>query len=385
MYKNTYRRINFCYTSNRSKRMVKEVLETLNQNENFLNLLVVFLGGIFFLDITDKVELPQYFRVIGIVALVFSIILTFYELLNKRKKNLKRQYAYIITYFFLIIFLFPMFVHSNIDSVSFILSLTIIIFSIRYILYNFYLWAWRKQKGKAVEKKWNASFASYIITYMVFSFLLLPFGTLSYRIFIMFLVYAIYDFMKIKYLPSINTKENINENSTTVFSSISDVDSLGWIIVLFLFTLYNFNIFNIEKQTLYYFYSTISQIFSALLGIVVMFGILILQEERKQDERSIKIIFLKRGLLGFSLLYVFVIMLSLSGVLVVNDTLQEITINSLHNYDTIDMQSIIGLTIFELSLLMAPVSLLYLYALVTEFLKLDHTEDDEYQKSLSDY
>lgn len=219
----------------------------------------------------------------------------------------------------------------------------------------------------------------------MFSFLLLPIGTLSYRIFIMFLVYAIYDFMKIKYLPSIDTKKHVNEDSTTVFSSISYVDSFGWIIVLFLFILYNFNIFNIEKQTLYYFYSTTSQVFSALLGIVVMFGILILQEERKQDEKSIKIIFLKRGLLGFSLLYVFVIMLSLSGVLIVNNTLQEITLKSLQNYESIDIQNIIGLTIFELSFLMAPVSLLYLYALVTEFLKLDHTEDDEYQKSLSDY
>lgn len=328
---------------------------------------------------------PQLLHVIGTVFLVFSVVIMCYELLKKKWNNLKTKYAYIALHFFLIVFLLPAVAHSNINSVAFTLSLIIIIFAIRYILYNIYLWYLGKPKGESVKNKWLASFASYILIYVVFSSLILPIGILSFKILIMFCVYAIYDLMKIKYLPSTYTKNHMSENSTKIFNSFNEIDSFVWIIVLLLFMLYNYNIFNVEKQTLYYFYSTISQIFSALLGIVVMFGILILQEERKTGEKSIKIIFLKNGLIGFSLLYVFVIILSITGILVVNNVFQENVVEALSTYSPIAIQYFINMTLFETIFLMTPVALFYLYALVKEFLKLDEIEDSEYQKSMSDY
>ena len=113
--------------------------------------------------------------------------------------------------------------------------------------------------------------------------------------------------------------------------------------------------------------------------------IAILQEERKTGEKSIKIIFLKNGLIGFSLLYVFVIILSITGILVVNNVFQENVVEALSTYSPIAIQYFINITLFETIFLMTPVALFYLYALVKEFLKLDEIEDSEYQKSMSDY
>jgi len=203
----------------------------------------------------------------------------------------------------------------------------------------------------------------------------------------MFLIYTIYDYIKMKYLPTVYKKsktENPN-NITKYFSSVYDIDLYAWVIVLALYMLYTYGAFSVEKQTMYYFYSTIAQVFSALLGIIIMFGILILQREKETSEKLNRIIFLKKGLLGFSLLYVFVIMLSILGILVVNDIVQGDSLNLFLAYESEDIRNFLDMSIFEMCFLMSPVALLYLYALVTEFLKLDQNEDDEFQKMLSDF
>lgn len=360
--------------------MLEKIRKTVEENSDSLDLLSLLFAGFFFFNVNT---FPDFTRVIGIIVLVFCFIQISYKLLKRRWEKLEVKYSYIATSFFLIVSLIPTLLRSNINSASFSLSFIMIIFAIRYILYNFYLWSWRKQEGEPNKKRWNASFVSYMLIYFVFGFFLLPIGVLSYKIGLLFLVYAIYDFTKIKYLSTVEEK-NKKPTSVNAFSAILDVDYIAWIIVLSLFMLYNFNIFNLDKQTLYYFYSSTAQVFSALLGIVVMFGILILQDKREVSKASEKI-FLKKGLIGFSFLYIIVIMLSLSGVLITNDIFQENDMQTFNNYDPVNIQNIIDMGVYEMTFLMIPVSLLYLFALVTEFLKLDSAEETEYQKTFSDY
>jgi|GEM_PF-6702978 len=357
--------------------MLENLREIIEKNNYLITLAMMPIAAFFFL----KVEvLPDFSQVIGKIILIFCFVQIPYELLKKKWKKLKLTDAHIAMSLLLIFTLLPPVLYSNKVSTSFTLSVILIMFAFRYLLYNFYLLSWRKQKQEEIKKIENASFASYMIIYFIFSSLIIPIGLLSYKIAIVFLVYAIYDFIKIKYLPSIYTEKNTSEKSKNAFSAISDVDSIAWLIVLFLFMLYSSNIFNFDRQTLYYFYSSTAQVFSALLGIVVMFGILIIQDKRK----SSKIDFLKSGLIGFSLLYIVVIILSLTGILVVNDIFQESDVETFNDHNPINIQNMIDMGIYEMTFLMIPVSLLYLYALVTDFLKSEFGEKTE-QTALADY
>lgn len=247
---------------------------------------------------------------------------------------------------------------------------------------------WRVKNDSWLDKKRKASLFSF---YFV-AFLILLSTTIikvqGYTILLMFLVYEIYNQIKIRYLPSIYQKnDNTNLEQMKPFYLIRNVDLYACILVLILYMLYNFDTFNVEKQTMYYFYSSIAQVFSALLGIVIMFGILILQTEKKSDTNSEHSIFLKNGLVGFSFLYILVIILSMLGILVVNDIIQENAISLIlgTSYSAIGIQNFFNMTVFEICFLMAPVALIYLYVLVTEFLKLDSDENDKFQKMMSDF
>lgn len=346
----------------------------LEENAELVYSLIQFFICSTLLYFEEIWNIPELMIVIIRTSLVFSLVLIAREILRLVEIYVERKHAYIIICIFLILSNSS---ESNINYAPSTLSLIITLFAIRYLLYNFYIWSWRKQKGKPLEKKWNASFQTYIIIF----FLLLPFGQHGFRIILMFLVYAIYDFMKIKYLTVSKKTEQITNNELKVYSEILKVDFIAWIIVLSLFMLYNNQVLGAGSQTLYYFYSTIAQVFSALLGIVIMFGILILQD----GDKTTKNIFLKRGLHGFSFIYIFILILSMSGILVTNDLIQENTFDTLESLTSTQIRNIVNMGIFETTFLMTPVALLYLYGLVIEFLKLDKDENDEYQKTLSDY
>lgn len=201
----------------------------------------------------------------------------------------------------------------------------------------------------------------------------------------MILVYGFYDLVKIKYLFLLPRYSGKNRNfHISLFDEIKNIDIYAWLIVLIMFLLYNYGIFNVsDSQTLYYFHSAVSQIFAAILGIVSMFGILILQ--RNENRNKIKNNILKKGIEGFLIIYLSVIILSTTGILVSRDLTFEsispinwsLSINSITNS--------ISSIIFELSFLMTPIALLYLYAMVVNFLKLDDTKENVTQTNLDDY
>lgn len=362
------------------KSFLEQIQNTINENGDLLYWISTIFVGALMMNSRDE-NSPEFVHTFGIIIFIVGLTFSFHMLLKKTNYEMKLSHTHVITYLLLIPALIYELINTSFNSVSFTLSLIIILFSARYLLYKFYLWSWRKQKGKPHEKKWNAS----AITYFILFLFLITFGkTIYYNIILLFLVYAIYDFTKVKYLTPSIKKDGDATQKTNIFTEILQIDFFAWIIVLFLFMLYNYNVFNIEKQTLYYFYSTISQVFSALLGIVVMFGILILQQE-KNNECLIKNIFLKKGLIGFTIIYIFVIMLSLSGILITNDIVQENAFESLETVSSENIRNFVNMTIFELSFLMTPVALLYLYALVSNILKLEPKENDEYQKKLADY
>ncbi|MCD4821646.1 MAG: hypothetical protein K8R11_06185 [Methanococcoides sp.] len=321
-----------------------------------------------------------------IILFISGIVLGLLEKKIKYSREERFTFISLVLLFTFVPTVYKSFFTSN-TSASITLSLIIVLFAIRYIVYYFYIFISRKQEDTNLKKKWNASSNSYKFI-MIICILLFPIIKIqAYTILLMFLIYTIYDYIKMKYLPTVYKKsktENPN-NITKYFSSVYDIDLYAWVIVLALYMLYTYGAFSVEKQTMYYFYSTIAQVFSALLGIIIMFGILILQREKETSEKLNRIIFLKKGLLGFSLLYVFVIMLSILGILVVNDIVQGDSLNLFLAYESEDIRNFLDMSIFEMCFLMSPVALLYLYALVTEFLKLDQNEDDEFQKMLSDF
>lgn len=156
-------------------------------------------------------------------------------------------------------------------------------------------------------------------------------------------------------------------------------------ILLLMFLLFYFDIFIISETqpTLYYFYSTSAQVFAALLGIVVMFSILILQKEEKENADRKK--FLKKGLKGFTILYIIIIVFSITGI-VIKDTVEFNPIEKIpENPDINVFRDVLNMSIFELILLMIPIALLYLYAMISSFLNWDATfEIKPGQKLLSD-
>lgn len=145
-----------------------------------------------------------------------------------------------------------------------------------------------------------------------------------------------------------------------------------------MFLLFYFNVLTIAEMqpTLYYFYSTSAQVFAALLGIVVMFSILILQNEEnnKSYERNR---FLKKGLVGFTILYILILILSFAGI-AIKDTVNFNSIEKLPEEPDINMfRDILSIFIFEFLFLMIPAALLYLYAMISDFLNWDATIEVE--------
>ena len=82
---------------------------------------------------------------------------------------------------------------------------------------------------------------------------------------------------------------------------------------------------------------------------------------------------LKKGLVGFTILYILIIMSSTMGTVLNNLDY----INSLKklpgNIADVDLKCLLGVSIFEFVILMIPMGLLYLYAMISDFLKWEAT------------
>lgn len=260
------------------------------------------------------------------------------------------------------------------------MALIIIVYSLRNILFSIFLFFSKNQTNIPEEnKRLNAITVSFEST-CFFLLILGIFDFLFIKVFILFLVYGIYYIVREKYLMQ-SIKSPYGENVTykkSIYLNVWDVSYLVVYILLLMFLLLYFNVLTISESqpTLYYFYSTSAQVFAALLGIIVMFSILILQNEEnnKSNERNR---FLKKGLVGFTILYIMILILSFAGI-AIKDTVNFNSIEKIPEESDINMfRDILSISIFEFVFLMIPAALLYLYAMISDFLKWDATFEVE--------
>lgn len=267
-----------------------------------------------------------------------------------------------------------------------ILTLIICLFSIRYVLFRIcskISLKRRKVEENSVLMTVNASLLSYFLFGLIYYFVLCfsSIDVIKISVFIIILVSAFYDLVKIKYLSPhieyVGTDKSKNTN-TNIFYEILNADLFAWTIVIIMFYLYYYEFFNISScQTLYYFFSSIAQMFASIVGIVAAFSIFILQQYAGENE--IKRSTLKNGITGFLVIYIFIIILSVIGILTSNDTI-PVNISLLKSGADIALtRDLISPIIFEFSLLMFPIALLYLYAMIVTFLKFDDISESVYE------
>lgn len=338
----------------------------LNKNPNDAGPFGVFISGLMLLWIYPI----GMIYVFGIVSVVVGFIFGLEIILRKKFNNkFLTSNIDIVVNILIFIILFTQLIRSNPNSVSSILMLIIIVYSGRIILFSGFMFASKSNGLLEKKRKFNSSFLSFGFT-LFFLLVSSSVDFLFFKVFILFLVYGIYYFIREKYLPK-SIESSIEENITyekSVFSEVWNMSFLVLNILLLMFLLFYFNVFTISETqaTLYYFYSTTAQVFAALLGIVVMFSILILQNEEKRHADRIKI--LKTGLIGFTILYIIIIVFSITGILI-SDTINFNPIEKMPEIPDINVfKDVLNVSIFELVLLMIPVSLLYLYAMISSFL-----------------
>ena len=338
----------------------------LNKNPNDAGPFGVFFSGLMLLWIYPI----GMIYVFGIVSVVVGFIFGLEIILRKKFNNkFLTGNIDIVVNILIFIMLFLQLIRSNPNSVSSILMLIIIVYSGRIILFSGFMFASKSNGLPEKKRKFNSSFFSFGFT-LFFLLVSSSVDFLFFKVLILFLVYGIYYFIREKYLPK-SIEFSIEENITyekSVFSEVWNMSFLVLNILLLMFLLFYFNVFTISETqaTLYYFYSTSAQVFAALLGIVVMFSILILQNEEKRHADRIQI--LKTGLIGFSILYIIIIVFSITGILI-SDTINFNPIEKMPEIPDINVfKDVLNVSIFELVLLMIPVSLLYLYAMISSFL-----------------
>lgn len=335
-------------------------LPVLNNIANEINFLVLTVGSPYaYLEVSHKLSRSN-------LLLYISAMLTFYSVLALFEGK-----------------------SSPFDSLynRGILTLIICLFSIRYVLFRIcskIFLRWMKGEKSSVSITFHASLLSYFLFGLTYYFFLcfcsIDFIKLS--LFVIVLVNAFYELVKIMYLSPpleyIGTVESENTN-TNIFSEIINADLFAWTIVIIMFYLYNYKFFNISDcQTLFYFYSSIAQMFAAIVGIIAAFSIFILQ--KYEDENEVKRGKLKNGITGFLIVYIFIIMLSVIGILISNDT-SPINMSLLQNGTDIAItKDLINPIIFEFTLLVFPIALLYLYAMIVSFLKFDGTSKSVYER-----
>lgn len=370
---------------------MESFFEYLDENPGESASFFSFICGMLFLMLVLK-ETDTFIKdlafVLGIVFIIYGLFTGFnIVLLKKFHIHTLTNKITVIIEITLGVILFTQLNAVTYNSVSYILILIIIIYSLRSILYSFYVFSARNYTKKSEEdKRYNAAFGSF---YMILFALLIFSGIdiLYFKLLILFLVYGIYYLIRQKYLIKY-IKSDIKPNITykrTIFSEVWNVNHLILYSLVVIFLLFYFNVLSIfGTQSILYFYSTTAQVFATLLGIIVMFSILILQKnDEKQGNRNR---FLKRGLVGFTILYILIIFFSTMGV-VINEidhsnSIEKLPENSVRN----DLKVLLSVFFFEFIILMIPVGLLYLYAMISDFLQWDATfEIKEGQSIISEY
>lgn len=360
---------------------MRKFFDYLGKNPSDAGKFYAIIFGLMFLwlaSIVSKKDTDVYsgmLYVFGIVSVVIGIIFGLDVILRKKFNNkfLTDKMEFVVNILFIII-LFPQLIKLNPNSVSYILMFIIIIYSGRIILFSCFMFALKSNGLSEEKRKFNASDFSFGIT-LFFLLGSSSFDFLFFKVFILFLVYGIYYIIRERYLPK-SIESPIEGNITfkkSVFSEVWNMSSLVLYILLLMFLLFYFNVLLVSENqpTLYYFYSTSAQVFAALLGIVVMFSILILQKEEKRHADRRKI--LKIGLKGFTILYIIIIVLSITGILI-KDTINFNPIEKIPEILNISVfRDVLNVAIFEIILLMIPVALLYLYAMISSFLNWEAT------------
>ncbi|MFZ2498778.1 hypothetical protein [Methanosarcina sp.] len=266
-----------------------------------------------------------------------------------------------------------------------ILTLIICLFSIRYVLFRIcskVSLKWMKGKRNNILVTVNVSLVSYFLFGLIYYFVLCSSSVnfIKISIFVIILVSAFYELVKIMYLsPPIEYVEidKSKNTKTDIFYEILNADLFAWAIVIIMFYLYFYEFFNISSQTLNSFFSSIAQMFASIVGIIAAFSIFILQQYSGENE--IKRTTLKNGISGFLVIYIFIIIVSVIGILVSND-ITSVNLSLLKSETDIALtRDLIVPLIFEFSLLMFPIALLYLYAMIVTFLKFDDTSESVYE------
>lgn len=342
----------------------------LTKNENAATSFFLIMMGLFLYFMPLKEPRPYFVDLLyplvdDFVFALISVGLIFcFEVILSEKYQIKipKELLNFIIYFWLSILLYSKISDvSNFNSILFIAEFITLGFWVRATLFYFIMYL-----GRAIEEiKFNASMMSFLILWLVL-FLFSYSYFLFFKIFIFFVVYGIYYFVKEKYLvQSIKTPKGI---INYIFSKVTDLSNLISFIFFTIFLLFNYGIFTVSstQPTLYYFYSTSAQVFAALLGIVVMFSIFILQKVDNCNDEKRK--FLKEGLKGFTILYTAVIILSITGILV-SETINFNPLEKIPKEFNINIiRDLLNLFIFESTILMVPAALLYLYGMIFDFL-----------------
>ena len=291
---------------------------------------------------------------------------------KKYKNDILTNKVNLAIHISLIITLVPQLNTITHSSASFALTLIIIIYSVQDILYLFYT-----HVLKTNAKKTDAGIRSGAINLsfnniLVGLFILSTINFLFFKILLLFFVYGISSSIRERYLIEY-IKSDIGAGSKikkSVFSNVASINNLTLISLLLIFLLFYSDVFAIDSQSILYFYSTTAQVFAALLGIIVMFSILILQKDSEKDDGRKTL--LKKGLVGFTILYILIIMFSNMGIVLNN--LDYLNSEKLpENLTTVDLKGLLSVSIFEFVILMIPMGLLYLYAMISDFLEWDAT------------
>lgn len=357
---------------------IQSFFDFLDENPGEFLSFSLFLVGILNLLMLSEKNIDIYsdlFYVMGIVFTVLGFISGLEIILRKRFNNeFLTKKVDIIIYLLLIVILLPRLTISNYNLFPNILIIIIITYSVRSLLFSLFIFSWRNQtKISKQDINYNASVYSFSFTiFILFAFV--GYNFLFFEILILFVVYCISYLIRLKYLVK-SVKSEIGKKITykrSVFAEVLNVNFLILYCLLLMFFLYHYNFtFSESQSTILYFYSTTAQVFAALLGIIVMFSILILQkDDEKHDERNR---FLKRGLIGFAILYLFIIFFSNIGI-VISDTTNSSSMEKMPvSPDINTAKDVLSIAIFEFIFLMIPVALLYLYAMISDFLKWDAT------------
>ena len=352
-----------CVSASRNK-----FIGYVNENSEVFELFPLFLGVAILLTLDD----PFAF-IIGIVVTTFSFFTGLDIILRKKYNNdILTGKVNIVIDISLIIVLFPQLSTINPSSASSILISIVIFYSLQNILYSFFIFLWKNVANETdAVKRYNATHTS--ISMIVILLFLVSFIDFSFfKILLLFFVYGLSSLIREKYLIE-SVKSDLGVGTTfkrSVFSNVASINNLTSMSLLLIFLLFYSDVFAIDSQSILYFYSTTAQVFAALLGIIVMFSILILQKDSEKDDGRKTL--LKKGLVGFTILYILIIMFSNMGIVLNN--LDYLNSEKLpENLTTVDLKGLLSVSIFEFVILMIPMGLLYLYAMISDFLEWDAT------------